>query len=192
MNPYDNVLHPNPRGRGSISTRGLQWQTRWTPKRPKLQCGWGILSPKTSRDIEFTYRSSVYIYIQYIIIYNEYDIYIYIYTHVCMYIYIYLHIQYTAILVCIGRHSIMYPLWGCLKTRDPQLQINLFKVAYMAPDHLTTSLLFPAVSLFHDHPKWHFAIAHHQICLFSHTVILYNIYIYILAYLEFGYVLDFS
>lgn len=95
MNPYDNVLHPNPRGRGSISTRGLQWQTRWTPKRPKLQCGWGILSPKTSRDIEFTYRSSVYIYIQYIIIYNEYDIYIYIYTHVCMYIYIYLHIQYT-------------------------------------------------------------------------------------------------
>lgn len=97
-----------------------------------------------------------------------------------MYIYIYLHIQYTAILVCIGRHSIMYPLWGCLKTRDPQLQINLFKVAYMAPDHLTTSLLFPAVSLFHDHPKWHFAIAHHQICLFSHTVILYNIYIYLL------------
>lgn len=52
-----------------------------------------------------------------------------------MYIYIYISIftytlQYTDILVCIRRHSIIYLLWGCLKTGDPQLQINLFKEAY--------------------------------------------------------------
>ena len=76
------------------NSRGLQWQTRWTPKRPKLPHGWEICPQKENRDVDFTYT-----YCMYIFQYTAYNI-LYIYFYMIMHIYIhwvYAYTQYTDI-----------------------------------------------------------------------------------------------